>query len=44
MLVSLVKCKVLDIVDESDDEWEPPGDHEINWTVPVSVKIMEYFV
>jgi len=34
VLVSLVKREVLDIMDESDEEWEPPGDHEINWTMP----------
>ena len=44
VLVSLVKREVLDIMDESDEEWEPPGDHEINWTMPVSIKILEYFL
>ena len=35
-LVSLVRKRILDIDDVGKNEWEPPGESELNWTLPVS--------
>ena len=43
-LVSLVRGRILEIDDEVADDWEPPGESELNWTLPVSRQSLQFLL
>ena len=43
-LETIVKCEILQIEDGELDDWEPPGDNDIQWKSPVSEDVFNFAV
>ena len=41
-LETVVKCEILQIEDGELDDWEPPGDNDIQWKSPVSEDMFNF--